>query len=543
MLIYWYARFSERAKTFNGKITCLSNALVSPLDAQDISTIILFCRKHGLSPSVKAGGYATAGWSIAGNLIIDLGMMRECDIEPPVEDAEDSKDWTRLADMLPPGSKGKGRARQPAKEGGVACETPVPVETSTLPAEEARDSVVAAGVKRRREDSAEPDDRPLPKLSASQENRNLLRSYDTASDSVAAFFRGPPLPEEEGEEPRKPPANRRRYTSPERSGDKPNIQMQTDASSAPSTHAESLGVAVPLSVSRSGSGSGSVTASSEAGTHITTPDSDEKPSSSAGAPTQSSEDPFGYLASDGPASSATRPSTLTTSNPFGVPAGPSSSTALTPSLSGMSMGAMSMGMGMSMSLGMSNWSAFSASSSLGSQGASSAGVGPRILPPPFGFPIGMGSGPLPMALPMGMLPQEGGFGSVAPAKPLHPYAYVTLGAGMRQKEVDMYTAEHPLEGFSGVTGTRQERIVPYHIPSYVARLLGVDRGRSLFLHSSAHPVGSSILLLAGFGFISRMYGLSVDNVVEIEMVLADGRIVTVSEDSDPGELQHITDVN
>ena len=77
----------------------------------------------------------------------------------------------------------------------------------------------------------------------------------------------------------------------------------------------------------------------------------------------------------------------------------------------------------------------------------------------------MGAGALSMALPMGMLPQEGGFGAVAPAKPVHPHAYVTLGAGMRQKEVDMYTAEHPLEGFSGVTGTRQERIVPYHIPS------------------------------------------------------------------------------
>lgn len=52
---------------------------------------------------------------------------------------------------------------------------------------------------------------------------------------------------------------------------------------------------------------------------------------------------------------------------------------------------------------------------------------------------------------------------------------------------------------------------------------------------SAHPVGSSILLLAGFGFISRMYGLSVDNLVEVEMVLADGRIVILDKNSDPGE--------
>ena len=46
------------------------------------------------------------------------------------------------------------------------------------------------------------------------------------------------------------------------------------------------------------------------------------------------------------------------------------------------------------------------------------------------------------------------------------------------------------------------------------------------------------MLLAGFGFISRMYGLSVDNLVEVEMVLADGRIVIVNADEDPGELTH-----
>ncbi len=43
------------------------------------------------------------------------------------------------------------------------------------------------------------------------------------------------------------------------------------------------------------------------------------------------------------------------------------------------------------------------------------------------------------------------------------------------------------------------------------------------------------MILSGFGFLSRLYGLSIDNVVEIEMVLADGRIVIVNKDDDPGE--------
>ena len=44
------------------------------------------------------------------------------------------------------------------------------------------------------------------------------------------------------------------------------------------------------------------------------------------------------------------------------------------------------------------------------------------------------------------------------------------------------------------------------------------------------------MLLGGFGFLGRLHGLSVDNLVEVEMVLADGRIVVVNENSYPGKL-------
>jgi FAD/FMN-containing dehydrogenase len=42
------------------------------------------------------------------------------------------------------------------------------------------------------------------------------------------------------------------------------------------------------------------------------------------------------------------------------------------------------------------------------------------------------------------------------------------------------------------------------------------------------------MILGGFGFLSRLHGLSIDNLVEVEMVLADGRIVIVSENEYPG---------
>ena len=52
---------------------------------------------------------------------------------------------------------------------------------------------------------------------------------------------------------------------------------------------------------------------------------------------------------------------------------------------------------------------------------------------------------------------------------------------------------------------------------------------------AAHPTGSSVLFLSGFGFLSRLHGLSVDNLVEVEMVLADGSIIIVSEEEHPGK--------
>lgn len=42
------------------------------------------------------------------------------------------------------------------------------------------------------------------------------------------------------------------------------------------------------------------------------------------------------------------------------------------------------------------------------------------------------------------------------------------------------------------------------------------------------------MILGGFGFLSRLRGLSIDALVEAEMVLADGRIVIVNENENEG---------
>ncbi|KAJ3555387.1 hypothetical protein NM688_g2606 [Phlebia brevispora] len=102
--------FFLRSKTFNGKLIPRQKLVVSPLDAEDVSTIVKFCVKHSLSPSVRAGGYGIAGWAVAGDVVIDMSLIKDIDIEPPLLEGEGDCRWTCLTDMLPPGSKGKGRA-------------------------------------------------------------------------------------------------------------------------------------------------------------------------------------------------------------------------------------------------------------------------------------------------------------------------------------------------------------------------------------------------------------------------------------------------
>jgi hypothetical protein len=112
-------------------------------------------------------------------------------------------------------------------------------------------------------------------------------------------------------------------------------------------------------------------------------------------------------------------------------------------------------------------------------------------------------------------------------EPLHPHAYLTFGAGMKQKGVDVVTAKHPLGAESGNATFPCSITFPCE---FSIRYL-CSPADMFHASSSAHPVGSSVMLLGGFGFISRLYGLSIDNLVEVEMVLADGRIVIVNREA------------
>lgn len=380
------ASFQDYSTIFNGNVITIAKAVVCPLDAEDVSKIILFCNKHSLSLSVRAGGYGTGGWAIGGDIIVDLSKLVEVDIETPREDGT----FTSLKDVAAANSKGKK-----AVSGGLS----------------------STG-KRRREEDAE------------------LRHYDSASRAVADFLRGPDFPSDIVP----PPANKRRLDPPPPVSASSSLSpsdktplLSTESSSNASSNAWSS----PSTMATSTSPSPGPLADNESG-----PQEPPKHPTPA-TPAPSNADPFGYLDTPTNFPPVIPPSTVQSFyNPHAM---------------------------------LNIWGTANPSALLTDDPNSALAQ-------------------------MNMLSQ---------VEPPHSHVYVTFGAGMRQKEIDTYTAKNPFEvRYPSGAGSCT---IPYHVPF------------------SAHPVGSSIMLLGGFGFLSRLHGLSVDNLVEVEMVLADGRIVVVNE--------------
>ncbi|KAG2129849.1 uncharacterized protein EDB93DRAFT_1095139 [Suillus bovinus] len=383
--------FLDYSRMFNGDVKVSSMAVVCPLDAPDVSQVVLFCRKHSISVSVKAGGYGTAGWAVGGDIIIDLCKITDIDIEPPAPDGS----FISIRDMSSLGSKGKVKAGPPLLDIPDA----------------------ATSSKRRREDD------------------NELRSYDLASVTVSDFLHpgGSSAPFAD-----RPPATRRRlyyaapaletppmstYSVTSGSSHNPNTTLLSSNSHGPFIPM----VSNPLDSNLTSMDDGAITAVAPPSP---LPDISSKPSPCL----SSSGDPFSYLddAPNNPAPPVASTSRLAQSMPNALFATPS----------------------------------FLDSST-------------NIL---------------------------------TYAMPIYSHAFMTFGAGKRQKEIDQFSAANPLEAMSLAGG---RGAVPYHIPS------------------AAHPVGSAIMISGGFGFLGRLHGLSSDNLVEAEVVLADGRIIFVSHKEHP----------
>lgn len=174
-------QFSESSYVFNASLVSPAKLVVRPLDAQDVSRVVLFCTKHKLSPSARAGGYGIPGFSISGDIIIDLVNLSGIDIEPPHPDGS----YTSLRDTVPRQSKGKIKKKS-------------------------RRSGPTSGEKRRRAQEGFDDE-------FDDDDISLAAARAAASRAVATFLHGPPLPLEadgvDGISGQPPPTNRRRIES------------------------------------------------------------------------------------------------------------------------------------------------------------------------------------------------------------------------------------------------------------------------------------------------------------------------------------------
>lgn len=206
--------------------------------------ILVFCAEHKLSPSVKAGGYGTAGWAVGGDIIIDLHRLGEVDIETPKPDGS----FTSLRDMAPANSKGKK----------AITATPNTTDIATT----------GLGKRRRDEDAA-------------------LRMYDMASRAVAMFLRGGhPAPTADGARP----SVRRRLNPEDGTDSAPDLPARGDGGGPTSTTINGASVVSTINFAPS-STTNSSTGSVPSQAHVT-----------SRAPANA--DPFGYLDAPAPAAPA-----------------------------------------------------------------------------------------------------------------------------------------------------------------------------------------------------------------------------------------------
>lgn len=99
-------------------------------------------------------------------------------------------------------------------------------------------------------------------------------------------------------------------------------------------------------------------------------------------------------------------------------------------------------------------------------------------------------------------PAENAFGAADPSD----YNLVSFGSGTTAQHLDEVSST------SAYTPTQSGQVEPNEIARN-------DSGTECFVPWACYPVGSAIFLTGGYGFVSRLYGLSMDLVTELEIVL------------------------
>ncbi|KAJ1025224.1 hypothetical protein NDA16_002728 [Ustilago loliicola] len=111
------------------------------------------------------------------------------------------------------------------------------------------------------------------------------------------------------------------------------------------------------------------------------------------------------------------------------------------------------------------------------------------------------------------------------------YALASFGPGVGIRGLDAFTDRAGREGNFLVAMDEKDKGRSRQVEQDDAMPPLVVNGVPYHVPVSAYPVGSTAMTTGGFGYLTRAYGLSLDNIVEVEMVLADGRVMTLNEES------------
>ncbi|CEH11873.1 fad linked oxidase domain-containing protein [Ceraceosorus bombacis] len=475
--------FDESVRLFNSAAKCHSTLIVKPKTSQDVSITLRFCREYGLSPSIKSGGYSTAGWATSGDVLIDFQQM------------DDVK-------LLKPHGLGGSLTSSDLES---AVKSPEPLE---LP------SAV---------------DTP----SASESPSKVRKAGDAFSEIAGGD------------------ASRQRILGNGHENDQPIVSSSRRSESGDGTpeSAEWVdkdgGADLPRTGSNESASTTSMSRTDSTSVDSGSADDHELKTGSDDAPARQT---FPQLASSSATASGQRIGRELSLDPMqarNIGSGPTSTFEherwhrhhRPPTASGLSAGRIHT----TLPQGAFVWRQGEDATALNASGQplprnhpTSQDAGPRSAP---GHEASTGATPALRSLDIDRSTQRNDFSTCALRPGIHTdkYLLASFGPGASIPHLDAYTDKAGRVGLisdqhtsSEAAASRLYQKAPLPMPdTQFANFTAAP----YFVPSSAYPVGAASMVTGGFGFITRAYGLSVDNVVELEMVLADGSVHVLNDEN------------
>lgn len=589
--------FTQSTTLFNSAAPLAAWLVVRPKDAEDVVKTIRFCIEKKLSPSIRSGGFSTAGWSIQGDVVLDMRSMNRINTLP-LSERENPKYRLDVASSSKTSiddrsngmtnhsfAKQDGRGRAADKSNNEDHDNPVNydgdgsskrrkpaalnAEQSKQPTRDINTMIDGdSGADADEENSNDSKGSNSGRSGSDHEEDNVLKDAEFVSSprqSATPFFGRSDTPNSSSAIP-----GSSRSESVSRSSGTP--QSNDTSSGHPSSNSALNYGENGAATTATSSASADVEMTDDGKLKHTLPDSDRRSPRMTNTQQDSFEferwkrhhRPPGQMTNDGkrentlhaPSTSNTDSQTqadrlvLPTTGGFIWTAGDSSS------------GAPSLGTTRPLN---SDEPVYMGGATLPDLKAAQYADPYRkdgIASDFGGFDYG-NSGATPALHGMSLDFQsdrnaaqvQNGANSVSPRsenalKPgIHTdkFILVEFEPGVGVRDLDLFTDQIGRDGISNSCSDRQSsadmtpssseekgksRMQPTNIKRSENGLsFSLSGGVPYHVPLSAYPVGSTAMTIGGFGYMSRAYGLSLDNIVELDIVLADGRLKTLNSSS------------